>query len=68
MSMLEVLEKLKKCEMQANLKKKWWKPRETKNQSKAISEVESTSEDDEDHEETEIFEIIEAVRFQRGCK
>ena len=64
----EVLEELKKCEAQANLKKKSRRPRETRNRSKAIPEVESTSEEDEQDEETEVFEVIDVARFHRGYK
>jgi len=67
-STMEVLEELKKCEAQANLKKKKRGPREIRNQSKAILEVESNSEEDDEDEETEVFEVIEVVRFQCGCK
>ena len=64
----EVLEKLKKCEAEANLKKTKRGHRRTRNQAKAIQEVESTSEEDEEDEETEVFEVIEVARFRRGCK
>ena len=67
-SISKVLEKLKKCEAKANLKKTKWGYRRTRNQAKAIQEVESTSEEDEEDEETEVFEVIEVARFRRGCK
>ena len=67
-SMPEVLEKLKKCEAEANLKKIKWRHRRIRNQAKVIQEVESTSEEDEEDEETEVFEVIEVARFRRGCK
>ena len=64
----EVLEELKKCEAEANLKKTKRGHRRTRNQAKVIQEVESTSEEDEEDEETEVFEVIEVARFRRGCK
>ena len=63
-STLEVLEELKKCEAQANLKKTKQGPRGRKNQVKAIQEVQSTSEEDEDDEEIEVLDTIEVVPFR----
>ena len=67
-STLEILEELKKCEAQANLKKMKRKPRGRRNQAKAIQEVESMSEEDEDNEEIEALDIIEVAPFSRRCK
>ena len=64
-STLEVLEELKKCEAQANLKKNKQGPRGRRNQAKAIQEVESTLEEDEEDEEIEALDVIEVAPF--GC-
>ena len=64
-STLEVLEELKKCEAEANLKKSKQGPRRRKNQAKANQEVESTSEEDEQDEEIEVLDVIEVAQFRR---
>ena len=64
-STLEVLEELKKCEVQANFSKNKQRHRVTRNQVKAIQEVESTSKKDEKDPEIDVLDIIEVVHFQR---
>ena len=64
----KVFEKLKKCEVKANLKKIKWGYRRIRNQVKIIQEIESISEENEEDEEIEIFEIIEIACFRRECK
>ena len=50
---VSMLEELKKCEAENNLKKTKRASIKTRNQTKAIQEAESTSEQDEDNEEIE---------------
>jgi len=64
-SMLEVLEELKKCEMQANLKKTNRGPSGRRNQAKVIQEVESTSEEDAEDADIDALDVIEVARFRR---
>ena len=63
-STLEILEELKKCEAQANLKKIKQRSRGRRNQAKAIQEVESTSKEDEEDEEIEVLDVIEVACFR----
>ena len=65
-STLEVLELLKKCEAETNLKKSRRGPRARRNQAKVIKEVESTSEEDEEHDEIEALDVIEVAPFRRS--
>jgi len=64
-STLEVLEELKKCEMQANLKKTNRGPSGRRNQAKVIQEVESTSEEDAEDADIDALDVIEVARFRR---
>ena len=64
-STLEVLEELKKCEAQTNFNKNKQRRKGTRNQARAIQEVESTSEEDEEDAEIEVLDVIEVARFRR---
>ena len=50
--------------MQANFSKNKQRHRVTRNQAKAIQEVESTSKEDEEDEEIEVLDVIEVACFR----
>jgi len=59
----EVLQELKRCEMETELKKKKQRTGTRGKQAKVIQEVESTSEEDEEDVEIELLDVIAVQRF-----
>ena len=62
-SMPEVLEELKRYEMERDLKKKKQRTEKREKQAKVIQEVESTSEEDEEAVEIEVLDVIAVQSF-----
>ena len=63
-STLEILQKLKKCEGSANLRKKKGGSKTRKTRKDVIQEHESSSEDDEEAVEPELLDVIEVASLQ----